>query len=123
MLVGKRDMDYITRDVDFRGRLIKYCEMVIDYGKWLQNGNFPHGMSGLRYYLKYINTIMYLKCDNEELFQASYDMAVLGDDLSMGRYQGHVKIQKLKKIVNDCVDLKNNCDLGSDQDDDRTKNV
>jgi hypothetical protein len=58
MLVGKRDMDYITRDVDFRGRLIKYCEMVIDYGKWLQNGNFPHGMSGLRYYLKYINTIM-----------------------------------------------------------------
>lgn len=112
MLVGRNDQKYIRSDKDFRNRLLRFYSYTIQYAKDLQLGNFPHGMSSMRYYLKHTNTILHLRCDDEELKTRAHNIAVVGDSLYLGLYPPSEKLQKLKEIATECEYLKGRISMG-----------
>ena len=107
MLVGENGQKRILSYGNSYQNLIDYYNVIIKCSNDLQTyGNFSHGMSTLRYYLKYNNTIFYLKCDNEELKTKAHNMAIIGHLLYMGTYQKTERNKILKEIITDCEDMK-----------------
>lgn len=112
MLVGKNDQKYILSDKDFRNRLLVFYGNTIQLAKDLQLGNFAHGMSNMRYFLKYTNTILHIRCDDKELKTRAHNIAVVGDSLYLGLYPPSEKLQKLKEIATECEYLKGRISMG-----------
>lgn len=104
MILSKRYQESIlsySKEINMK-TLIKFYETAIDFANRLHFGNFSHGMSGLKYYLEYNETILHLKCDNEELKTMSYNMSNTMENAYLGMYKPEEKLQKLKEISKDC---------------------
>lgn len=105
-VLNQRTQDRIMNQKHVFKDLIRFYEDGIKISNKLQMyGNFSHGLGNLRYTLEYNTTVLYLKCNDNQLIIRANNMAVIANTLYMGGFGPLERIQKLKQISVECSEI------------------